>query len=43
MSATAFTLMVLVQGTVTILTGYFFWRVLRTPPKAEPDSYENES
>jgi hypothetical protein len=42
MSVTAFILMVLVQGTVTILTGYFFWRVLRTPPKAEPDSYENE-
>ncbi|MEW6469683.1 MAG: hypothetical protein AB1458_12200 [Bacteroidota bacterium] len=27
--------------TVTIITFYFFWRVLSTPPKKEPDSYVN--
>jgi len=39
MSNTAFILMVLVQSTVIGLTGYFFWKVLTTPSKAEPDSY----
>ncbi len=35
--------MVLVQTTVTIITGYFFYKVLTTPPKPEPDSYsEND-
>jgi len=28
---------------VTAATGYFFWLVLATPPKPEPDSYsEND-
>ncbi|WP_162833733.1 hypothetical protein [Flavobacterium sasangense] len=28
-------------GTVTAVTGYFFYLVLSTPPKQEPDSYED--
>ncbi|MFA5298223.1 MAG: hypothetical protein WC389_08465 [Lutibacter sp.] len=35
--------MILTQGIVTAITGYFFYRVLTTPPKEEPDSYsEND-
>ncbi len=35
--------MVVVQVSVTIITGYFFYKVLVTPPKPEPDSYsEND-
>lgn len=33
--------MVTTQGIVTLVTLYFFWKVLRTPPKPEPDSYED--
>lgn len=37
------TLMVIVQVTVICITGYFFYRVLTTKPKPEPDSYsEND-
>jgi hypothetical protein len=39
MSTGAFVLMVAVQLTVTLITGFFFWKVLKTPPKAEPDSF----
>jgi hypothetical protein len=43
MSTSAIIMMVLVQTTVTIITGYFFYKVLATPPKPEPDSYsEND-
>ncbi|MCB9184383.1 MAG: hypothetical protein H6591_10725 [Flavobacteriales bacterium] len=43
MNGTALTLMVVVQATVLCITGYFFYRVLTTPPKAEPDSFsEND-
>jgi hypothetical protein len=31
--------MIIVQVTVLTLTGYFFFRVLKTPPREEPDSY----
>ena len=41
MSSGAFTLMLLVQLSVTVITGFFFWKVLKTPPKAEPDSYDD--
>lgn len=41
MSASALITMILVQLTVTIITGYFFMKVLRTPPKKE-DSYPEE-
>ena len=43
MSTSALILMVSVQLTVTIVTGYFFYKVLKSPPKPEPDSYsEND-
>lgn len=28
-------------GTVTAVTGYFFYLVLSTPPSQEPDSFED--
>lgn len=40
MSTSAIVLMVIVQGTVTVITAYYFFKVLRTPPKPEPDSFE---
>jgi hypothetical protein len=43
MNAQALALMLFAVGTVTCITGYFFYRVLTTPPKKEPDSYsEND-
>ncbi len=43
MSNSAFITMILVQVTVTIITGYFFYKVLTIPPRPEPDSYsEND-
>ena len=43
MTTSALILMVVVQVTVTVVTGYFFWKVLRTPPHQEPDSFsEND-
>lgn len=41
MSSGALTLMLLVQISTTIVTGFFFWKVLKTPPKPEPDSYDD--
>jgi heme/copper-type cytochrome/quinol oxidase subunit 2 len=41
MTTGAFILMVTVQLTVTIITAYFFWKVLKSPLKPEPDSYED--
>ncbi len=35
MSTGTLIFMVVVQVTVTVVTAYFFIRVLRTPPKAE--------
>jgi heme/copper-type cytochrome/quinol oxidase subunit 2 len=44
MSTSAFILMVLVQGTVIVLTTYFLIKVLRMPPKTNSDSEgENSS
>lgn len=40
MTTSALITMVLVQVSVTVITAYFFIKVLRTPPKPEPDSYE---
>jgi len=35
--------MIIAQGTVICFTAYFFYRVLTTKPKPEPDSYtEND-
>ena len=40
MNATALTLMLCTEITVTAITVYFFWKVVTAPPKPEPDSYE---
>lgn len=40
MNTSAIILMVSVQLTVICCVGYFYYRVLTTPPKPEPDSYE---
>lgn len=43
MSTSALILMVVVQLSVSVVTIYFFRKVLRTPPREEPDSYiEND-
>ncbi|MDD2804602.1 MAG: hypothetical protein PHV33_03540 [Elusimicrobiales bacterium] len=39
MSPTALTMMLTAWITVTAFTLYFFWKVVKTPPRAEPDSY----
>ncbi len=39
MNPTALLVMVTTLLTVTLVTGYFFFRVLTTPPKPEPDSF----
>lgn len=40
MTTSALILMILVQLSVTIITGYFFYKVLKTPPRHEPDSFD---
>lgn len=43
MNSAALITMLLAQGTVVTLAVYFFYKVLTTPPKQEPDSYsEND-
>lgn len=43
MNSTALITMLLAQGTVISLAAYFFYKVLTTPPKQEPDSFtEND-
>jgi len=43
MNTTALVMMLVTEITVTAITLYFFWKVLKTPPKSEPDSYsEND-
>lgn len=39
MNTPALITMLLAVGTVTTVMGYFFYLVLSTPPKQEPDSY----
>jgi hypothetical protein len=39
MTTSALITMLVVQITVTLITGYFFFRVLRAPKRPEPDSY----
>jgi len=41
MSTSALTMMLITVGLVAVITGYFFWKVLTTPPRQEPDSYED--
>ncbi len=43
MSAIALFMMISTISVITIVTVYFFWKVLKTPPKEEPDSFsEND-
>lgn len=43
MNTSALIMMISTQGIVAIVTGYFFYRILTTKPKSEPDSYsEND-
>lgn len=43
MNTSALIMMVVTEVLVTFITVYFFYRVLTTPPKPEPDSYnEND-
>jgi len=43
MNGSALFLMIFVQLIVTAITAYFFWKVLTTPPRPEPDSFsEND-
>ncbi|MHB0994762.1 MAG: hypothetical protein ACYC2I_00175 [Elusimicrobiales bacterium] len=39
MSPAALTMMLAAELTIAAVTAYFFWKVLATPPRAEPDSY----
>lgn len=39
MNSSALTLMIIVFTTVFSFTTYFFFKVLKSPPKPEPDSY----
>jgi hypothetical protein len=41
MSTSALITMVVTEVAITVITVYFFWKVLKTPPKPEPDSYVN--
>jgi len=41
MNGSALILMVVTQATVTCITFYFFYRVLRSPSRPEPDSYSD--
>lgn len=41
MKTEALITMFLAVGTVIAVTGYFFYLVLSSPPKQEPDSYED--
>lgn len=44
MNALALTVMLFTMISVTVVTTYFFIKVLNTPPKPEPDSYsENDN
>ena len=43
MNTSALVLMISSVSIVTVITAYFFYRVLTTKPKPEPDSYsEND-
>ena len=43
MTTSALIMYVVTITTVTVITAYFFWKVLKTPPKQEPDSFsEND-
>lgn len=39
MNPNAFTILLVTELTITAFMVYYFWKVVTTPPKAEPDSY----
>jgi len=41
MGTSALITMIVVQGLVTLITFLFFYKVLKTPPRPEPDSYSD--
>ncbi len=42
MNNSALFLMISTEVIIAFVTVYFFWRVLKTPPKPEPDSFSND-
>ena len=43
MSNSALIMAIVAEVTITAITFYFFWKVFKTPPKQEPDSFtEND-
>jgi len=43
MTTGALVMMILAEGIITVITVYFFWKVIKTPPRKEPDSFvEND-
>jgi hypothetical protein len=40
MTTSALLMMLTTSILITVITVYFAYKVLKTPPKAEPDSYE---
>lgn len=44
MNSSALTMMLTTEIVVTVITIYYFIKILKTPPKQEPDSFsENDS
>ncbi len=41
MSTSALLMLVVTEVIVTAFTLYFFWKVVTVPPKAEPDSFDD--
>lgn len=41
MNTSALILMITTMSVVTLITGYFFYRVLTAPKRQEPDSFED--
>ena len=42
MTTAAWIMMLVTEGVVALFTFYFLVKVVRTPPKSEPDSYSRE-
>jgi hypothetical protein len=40
METPALILVIVVWSSVTLITGYFFWKVLSIPNHSEPDSFQ---
>lgn len=43
MNTTALIMMVSVESVITLLTTWFFYKVLTTKPKPEPDSFSDNN